>query len=97
MSGAVRVVALAFPLHPPGHPERSRVAELRGAGAGVLVINGDRDPFGVPDEADAERLVVLPERIMISWKDPALDWGGGGALAGGAPVIPVEGCAVRRR
>jgi uncharacterized protein len=61
-AGAAGVVALAFPLHPPGKkavPESSRAAELRGAGVPVLVINGDRDPFGVPDPADAERLVVL--------------------------------------
>jgi uncharacterized protein len=59
-AGARAVVALAFPLHPPGHPERSRLAELRGAGASVLVVNGARDPFGVPDAADAARVVVLP-------------------------------------
>jgi uncharacterized protein len=62
-AGAVAVVALAFPLHPPGkadEPERSRAPELRAAGVPVLVINGDRDPFGVPDQADADRLVVLP-------------------------------------
>jgi uncharacterized protein len=53
------VVALAFPLHPPGRPERSRAAELRAAGTPVLVVNGDRDPFGVPDSADASRVVVL--------------------------------------
>ncbi|WP_066369869.1 alpha/beta hydrolase family protein [Herbidospora mongoliensis] len=70
--GATAVVALAFPLHPPGHPEKSRVAELRGAGAGVLVISGDRDPFGVPDEADAERLVVLPGENHDLRKNPAL-------------------------
>nr|WP_062332246.1 alpha/beta family hydrolase [Herbidospora sakaeratensis] len=70
--GAVGVVALAFPLHPPGHPEKSRAAELRGAGAGVLVVNGDRDPFGVPDEADAERLVVLPGENHDLRKNPAL-------------------------
>ncbi|WP_084963443.1 alpha/beta family hydrolase [Thermoactinospora rubra] len=58
--GAAAVVALAFPLHPPGRPDRSRAAELRGAGVDVLVVNGDRDPFGVPDAADAARLVVLP-------------------------------------
>jgi uncharacterized protein len=60
--GAAAVVALAFPLHPPGKagdPERSRAAELRAAGVPVLVISGDRDPFGVPDPADADRLVVL--------------------------------------
>ena len=59
-AGARAVVALAFPLHPPGRPERSRVAELRQAGVPVLVVNGDRDPFGVPDSADASRVAVLP-------------------------------------
>ncbi|MBX9389294.1 alpha/beta family hydrolase [Streptomonospora nanhaiensis] len=55
---AAAVVALAFPLHPPGRPERSRAGELRGAGVPTLVVNGDRDPFGVPDPADATTLVV---------------------------------------
>jgi uncharacterized protein len=58
-AGAQAVVALAFPLHPPGRPERSRAAELRAAATPVLVVNGDRDPFGVPDSADASRVVVL--------------------------------------
>jgi predicted alpha/beta-hydrolase family hydrolase len=53
------VVALAFPLHPPGRPERSRRAELRETGTDVLVVNGDRDPFGIPGRADATRVVVL--------------------------------------
>jgi uncharacterized protein len=59
-AGARAVVALAFPLHPPGRPERSRAAELREAGTDVLVVNGGRDPFGVPDAKDAARVVVLP-------------------------------------
>ncbi|HTS97930.1 MAG TPA: alpha/beta family hydrolase [Streptosporangiaceae bacterium] len=59
-AGARAVVALAFPLHPPGRPERSRADELRAAGTDVLVVNGDRDPFGIPDAADASRVVVLP-------------------------------------
>src|SRR5215469_5714552 len=59
-TGAQAVVALAFPLHPPGRPERSRVAELRAAGTDVLVINGASDPFGIPRRADASRVVVLP-------------------------------------
>ena len=58
-AGALAVVALAFPLHPPGRPERSRAEELRDAGVPVLVVNGDRDPFGIPDAADAARVVVL--------------------------------------
>jgi predicted alpha/beta-hydrolase family hydrolase len=57
--GARGVVALAFPLHPPGKPERSRAAELREAGTAVLVVNGDRDPFGVPEATGAISVVVL--------------------------------------
>jgi predicted alpha/beta-hydrolase family hydrolase len=69
--GAAAVVALAFPLHPPGKPERSRADELRGAGVDVLVLNGDRDPFGVPDAEDAARLVVLPGEGHDLKRDPA--------------------------
>jgi predicted alpha/beta-hydrolase family hydrolase len=62
-AGAAAVIALAFPLHPPGKaddPARSRAGELRAAAVPVLVINGDRDPFGVPDAGDAAKLVVIP-------------------------------------
>lgn len=65
------VVALAFPLHPPGRPERSRAGELRAAGVDVLVVNGDRDPFGVPAAADVARLVVLRGEGHDLKKDPA--------------------------
>lgn len=49
--GADAVVCLAFPLHPPGRPERSRLPELEGVGVPVLVVQGSRDPFGVPPGA----------------------------------------------
>lgn len=48
--GAHGVLALAFPLHPPGKPEKSRAAELLGAGVPTLVVQGARDPFGRPEE-----------------------------------------------
>ncbi|KPI19148.1 hypothetical protein OV450_2143 [Actinobacteria bacterium OV450] len=48
--GAAGVLALAFPLHPPGRPEKSRAAELTGAGRPTLVVQGGRDPFGRPQE-----------------------------------------------
>ncbi|MGI5201545.1 alpha/beta family hydrolase [Spirillospora sp. CA-108201] len=70
-AGAAGVVALAFPLHPPGRPEKTRVEELRSAGVEVLVVNGDRDPFGVPDPADAARVAVLPGERHALDKDPA--------------------------
>jgi uncharacterized protein len=59
-AGAQAVIALAFPLHPPGRPENSRAGELRQAGTDVLVVNGERDPFGIPAASDASRVVVLP-------------------------------------
>lgn len=52
--GAVGVVALAFPLHPPGRPEASRAHELSDAGRPVLVIQGDRDPFGTAEEIEVQ-------------------------------------------
>ncbi|MGW1515646.1 alpha/beta hydrolase family protein [Streptomyces sp. NPDC002287] len=48
--GAAGVLALAFPLHPPGRPEKSRAAELLDAGRPTLVLQGGRDPFGRPGE-----------------------------------------------
>jgi predicted alpha/beta-hydrolase family hydrolase len=49
--GADAVLCLAFPLHPPGRPERSRLPELAGVRVPVLVVQGDRDAFGVPPGA----------------------------------------------
>lgn len=48
--GARAVLALSFPLHPPGRPEKSRAEELLGAGAPTLVVQGGNDPFGRPAE-----------------------------------------------
>jgi uncharacterized protein len=101
--GARGVIALAFPLRPPGRraaagsagtadpPARAaelrtatgsarssnppaRDAELRAAadgGARVLVVNGDRDPFGIPDPEDAIRVVVLKGESHALSRNPA--------------------------
>jgi uncharacterized protein len=61
--GARAVIALAFPLRPPGPSGQSRLAELhaaRAGGAAVLVVNGERDPFGIPGAGDADRVVIVP-------------------------------------
>jgi predicted alpha/beta-hydrolase family hydrolase len=58
-SGAAGVVALAFPVHPPGRPESSRLPELDGAGVPVLVVQGDRDPFGMPPRGPDREIVVI--------------------------------------
>lgn len=48
--GAHAVLALSFPLHPPGKPEKSRKDELLGSGVPTLVVQGGHDPFGRPAE-----------------------------------------------
>jgi predicted alpha/beta-hydrolase family hydrolase len=48
--GAAGCLCLAFPLHPPGRPEKSRLDELVGAGVITLVVQGENDTFGRPDE-----------------------------------------------
>jgi predicted alpha/beta-hydrolase family hydrolase len=57
--GAAGVLALAFPLHPPGRPEKSRAEELP-ADLPTLVLNGDRDPFGVPEPVGRVEVIVRP-------------------------------------
>ncbi|MFI6336922.1 alpha/beta family hydrolase [Streptomyces sp. NPDC050535] len=60
--GAAAVLALGFPLHPPGRPERSRAGELLGSGVPTLVVQGGSDPFGKPEEfpEGAYELVEVP-------------------------------------
>lgn len=62
--GASGCLALAFPLHPPGRTTQSRATELRAVGLPTLVVQGERDPFGRPEEfpADLRRvdLAVVP-------------------------------------
>jgi predicted alpha/beta-hydrolase family hydrolase len=54
------VLCLAFPLHPPGRPEKSRLAELDAVQAPVLVVQGERDPFGDPPAARGRDVVRVP-------------------------------------
>jgi predicted alpha/beta-hydrolase family hydrolase len=67
---AAGVLALAFPLHPPGRPEKSRADELDPARP-TLVLNGDRDAFGVPTAAGKIRVTVRPGEQHGLTKDPA--------------------------
>lgn len=59
--GASGFLALAFPLHPPGKPEKSRLEELRSVRVPTLLIQGERDPFGRPEEFPASfDLAIVP-------------------------------------
>lgn len=59
--GAVGCLALSFPLHPPGRPEKSRLPELRGSKVATLVVQGENDNMGRPEAFPADLdLVVVP-------------------------------------
>jgi uncharacterized protein len=55
---AAGVLCLAFPVHPPGRPEKSRLGELDAVTVPVLVIQGESDPFGMPPPADGREVVA---------------------------------------
>lgn len=52
------VVCLAFPLHPPADPTRSRLPELLAVAVPCLVVQGERDPFGAPADFPQQVAVV---------------------------------------
>jgi predicted alpha/beta-hydrolase family hydrolase len=53
------VVCLAFPLHPPGHPEKSRLSELDAVDVPTLVVQGENDPFGTPPASENRTVVRI--------------------------------------
>lgn len=57
--GAAAVLCLAFPVHPPGRPEKSRMPELDGVTVPALCIAGSRDPFGVPPDRPDRDVVII--------------------------------------
>ncbi|MFG2717582.1 alpha/beta family hydrolase [Streptomyces sp. NPDC048416] len=78
--GAAGVLALSFPLHPPGRPEKTRAPELLGAGVPTLVVQGGNDPFGKPAEFPegpyeltevpfADHGFAVPKRASLTQQD----------------------------
>lgn len=59
-SGAVAVLCLAFPLHPPGRPEKTRQPELDAVQVPTLVVQGERDQFGMPAPGPDRIVVTVP-------------------------------------
>jgi predicted alpha/beta-hydrolase family hydrolase len=58
-AGAAAVLCLAFPVHPPGKPEKTRLDELDAVGVPVLVVQGESDPFGMPPAAPGREVVPV--------------------------------------
>ena len=78
-TGAVAVLCLAFPVHPPGRPEKTRLDELDAVEVPVLVVQGDSDPFGMPAPAPGRQVVTVSGNHGLKDDLPALaeavrDW-----------------------
>ena len=58
--GAAAVLCLAFPLHAPGRPDKTRLSELDAVTVPTLVVQGERDPFGMPPAGPGRRVVTVP-------------------------------------
>lgn len=59
-TGSVAILCLAFPLHPPGRPERTRLPELDALRVPTLVVQGKSDPFGTPPDGPNRTVVRIP-------------------------------------
>ena len=57
---SIAVLCLAFPLHPPGRPEKSRLEELDALNVPTLVVQGEKDPFGIPPESAIRTVTRVP-------------------------------------
>ena len=57
---AIAVLCLAFPVHPPGRPEKSSLEELDAVEVPVLVVQGTSDPVGMPPPAPGREVVEVP-------------------------------------
>ena len=71
--GAAAVLCLAFPLHPPGRgddPTKSRLPELDAVTVPTLVVQGERDPFGIPPAGPNRTVVLVPGTHSLRSKAP---------------------------
>ena len=65
-TGAGGVLCLAFPLHPPGKPGQTRLAELEAVEVPALVVQGTADPFGMPPAGPDRIVVQVPGNHSLS-------------------------------
>ena len=63
---AAGLVLLSYPLHPPGKPEKLRVGHFSDMDVPTLLVNGDRDPFGTPEEF-AAHIGAISGDVTVHW------------------------------
>jgi predicted alpha/beta-hydrolase family hydrolase len=61
-AGVGGLVCLGYPFHPPGRPDKLRTAHLLGLKTPALIVQGTRDPFGLPEEIES---YALPDSIRV--------------------------------
>ena len=62
--GVAGVVCFGYPFHPPGRPEKLRTAHLEALQTPVLIVQGERDTFGRPEEVAG---YDLSEQVRVHW------------------------------
>ena len=73
-TGVAGVVCLAFPLRPPGRASApSRLPELDAVTVPVLVVQGERDPFGIPPPSQLRSVVLVPGNHSLRAAKPVAD------------------------
>ncbi|MGE3619385.1 MAG: alpha/beta family hydrolase [Acidimicrobiia bacterium] len=67
---AAGLVLVAYPLHPPGRPDKARTAHLGELAVPCLFVSGTRDAFGTPDELESATTAV-PGPVTHVWVEGA--------------------------
>ena len=58
------VVCFGYPFHPPGKPQQLRTAHLEALKTPMLVLQGERDPFGSRAEVES---YALSDAVRVEW------------------------------
>jgi predicted alpha/beta-hydrolase family hydrolase len=75
------LLLLAYPLHPPGRPERRRTEHLITLRTPTVFVHGTRDPFGFIDELDEARGMMPGPTRLLAVRDAGHDLGARGDAA----------------
>ena len=81
------LLLLAYPLHPPGRPERRRTEHLITLRTPTLFVHGTRDPFGFIDELDEARGMMPGPTRLLAVRDVGHDLGARGDAAFAAAAV----------
>jgi predicted alpha/beta-hydrolase family hydrolase len=81
------LLLLAYPLHPPGRPERRRTEHLITLRTPTVFVHGTRDPFGLVDEIDEARGLMPAQTRLVAVRDAGHDLGARGDGAFAAPAV----------